>query len=214
MIEKENVQGYIDFEPNVPKKNGLLGFGWIMLIVCIPSALFGVYAEITKIIMLPLVIIMSLWIIYLLIKTDTKRLQYILFLGVASVFISVSFLIAAYKIASTVMRVSTAYILLIVLAFIIANVLGIFNTIRLIKKGHFKVKKNNGNPVVMIFAVGLLGLGSGKILIGKISQDTAVAILVIGLMFLGFLISIGTHNFLKYYYARKYRECKMTVSKT
>lgn len=208
MIEKENIQGYVNFESNIPKKNGLLSFLWIMFIVCVPSAAYGAYSDITKIVMLPLVIIMSLWIVYLLIKTDTKIIQFIFFLGVFSVFISVSFLIAAYKIAATEMRVPEAYVLLTIVAYVIANFIGILNTLRLIRNGHFKVKRKIENPMGIIFAAGLLGLGIGRVLLGKISKDTVVAILVIGLMFLGFLFSIGTHNFLKYYYAKKIQNIK------
>ncbi|MCX7745460.1 MAG: hypothetical protein N2645_01020 [Clostridia bacterium] len=204
MIERVNIQGYINFESNIPKKTGLLSFLWIMFIVCIPSAVFGVYSNITKIVMLPLVIIMSLWIIYLLIKTDTKKIQFIFFLGVFSVFISLSFLVAAYKIAATETRVSLTCVILTIVTYVIANFICVFNTLRLIKNGHFKEKRKVENPMGIIFAAGLLGLSLGRVLLGKTSQDTVVAILVIGLIFLGFLFSIGTHNFIKFYFAKKF----------
>jgi len=182
-----------------------LSFLWVMLVVCIPSAIFGVYSNITRIVMLPLVIIMSLWIVYLLLKTDTKKSQFVFFLGVFSVFISVSFLVAAYKIVATEIRISGIHILLIILAYVIVNILSIFNTLRLIKKRRFKVKGKNENLIGMIFASGLLGLSIGKVLMRKINQNTSVAILVIGLVFIGFLFSTGTNNFIKYYYIKKFR---------
>ena len=49
-------------------------------------------------------------------------------------------------------------ILLTLIAYAIANSVGIFNTLRLIKNGHFKVKRKIENPMGIIFATGLLGL--------------------------------------------------------
>lgn len=203
MIKEEDIQSYINYESNVPKRKGLWSFLWTMLIVCVPTAIFGTNSDITKVVLLPLVIILSFWIIYLLIKTETKKIQFVFFLGVYSVFISISFLIAAYKIAVTEMRVSMVYVLIIIMIYITTNMLGILNTLRLIKKGYFTGQRKTENSMGVIFAASFLGLGIGKMLIGKINQDTVVAILVILLIFLGFLFSTGSHNFIKYYFAKK-----------
>lgn len=204
-MNEAKIESYINMESNVQKKKGLLSFWWIMIIVCIPSAIFGEYADITKYIVLPLVVIMSLWIIYLLINTDSKKIQYILFLGIFSVFISISFLIAAYKIAVTETSVSFIYVFILILAYILSNIMGIVNTLRLIERGYFLTQRKMENPMGIIFAAGLLGLGIGRTLLGNTSQDIVVTVLVVGLIFLGFLFSMGSHNLLKYYLAKRYR---------
>ncbi|WP_291300777.1 hypothetical protein [Desulfosporosinus sp. BICA1-9] len=103
------------------------------------------------------------------------------------------------------MKVPSYYISLTMTAYLMINIVSILNTLRLIKRGYFKVKRKMENPMGIIFAAGILGLGIGRLLIGKVSQDLVVALLVIGLMFFGFLFSIGTHNILKYYYAKKFQ---------
>jgi len=205
MYDKVNIESYVNTESSIPKRNGLLSFWWLMLIVSIPSAVFGVYADITKIAILPLVAILSFWIIYLLVNADSKKMNYILFLGVFSIFISISFLIAAYKIAVIEINVSGNYVLLIIFVYFLSIILGILNTFRLIRKGYYKKQRKIENPIGMIFASGLFGLGIGRLLLAKISQDIVVAVLVIGLIFLGFLFSMGTHNLLKYYLAKKHK---------
>jgi hypothetical protein len=206
MIEKENVENYIKVESNIPMRKGLLSFLWIMLIVCVPSAIFGVYADVTKLIMLPLVLIISLWLIYLLIDTDNKKMQLTLFLGILSVFISVSFLIAAYKVASTEIKVPPSYVLLAITFYLIANIVSVLNTIRLIKNGYYNVQRKIENPMGIIFAAGVLGLGIGGVLIKKMDQVSVVAILVVGLIFLSFLFCIGIHNLLKYHFLKCFQK--------
>ncbi|MHB1484137.1 MAG: hypothetical protein ACYCYI_05690 [Saccharofermentanales bacterium] len=200
---ENNIESYINMETNIPKKKGLLSLWWIMLIVCIPSALFGAYSNISKPIMLPLIIIMSFWIIYLLINTESKKMQYILFLGIYSIFISISFLTASYKIAATKINVSVGYILIILFVYILTIFLSIFNTLRLIRKGYFQKQKKMDNPMGIIIASELFGLGVGRVLLNKINQDTVVAILAMVLILLGFLYLSGVHNILKFYFIRK-----------
>lgn len=208
MIKKENIRLYLDFETNIPKKSGLLSLLLIMMIVCVPASFFGVYSTVTKIVMLPLVMIMSIWIICLLVKTDTERLYYNLFQGIFSLFMSVSFLVLAYKIVAARINISETYIVLILILYVIMNLLNIFNTLRLIRKGYFNVKRKTKNPTGLIFAASLFGLVTGRVLIGGIRKETAAIILIIGLIFFGFLFSIGSNNLLKYYFARKYNVTK------
>ena len=120
-----------------------------------------------------------------------------------SIFVSTSFLIAAYKLAIVEMNVPVNYVILTIIVYIATNVGGILNTLRLVKKGYFRTQRKMENPMGIIFAMGLLGLGVGRLLLGKINQDTAVTILIIGLIFLGFLFSIGSHNILKYFLANR-----------
>lgn len=209
MIKIDNIQQYIGFETDYPKRSGLLGLLWIMLIVCIPVAFLGVYSIITKIVILPLMLAMIIWIVYLLDKTETKSVQYILFLGIFSVFMSVSFLVAAYKIASLTAEISVTYLVLIMAAYIFANLINIFITYRLIKKGYYNVKRKIKNPIGVIFAASIIGLATGKLFLNSgISQHLSARVMIICLVFLGLCFSFGTHNFLKYYFVKNYQSIK------
>lgn len=203
MDMEKNIDSYINNEAKTSKRKFLFGAWYFMLIVSLPSALFGEFADITKFVMIPFIVIMTFWIIYLFVEVEKKKRQFILFMGIYSVFISMSFLIAAYKMAATTINVSIGYILLILFAFILTIFLIIYNTLRLVRKGHYLEKEKAENPTGLIVASSLFGLGVGKILLNKISQDTVVALLVVIFLFLGFLFLSGVHNLLKYYFIRK-----------
>lgn len=100
-------------EPYIPEKKALWAFLGLMLLVCIPTALFGVYTDYTKPIILPLTAIFSGWALYLLFNEMARQNQINLFSGLFSGFISLSFLLAAYKIAATAFNVSWQLIALI-----------------------------------------------------------------------------------------------------
>ena len=68
IIENEKIEGYIKFNSNISGRKELLCYMWLMLVISIPSGCFGIYAEITKIIILPIVFIFSVWILYLFVK--------------------------------------------------------------------------------------------------------------------------------------------------
>lgn len=203
MIEIKNLQGYINIESAIPQKKGLLSFLYLMLIICVPTSIFGIYSNVTKIIMLPITVVMILWVLYLLIKKQKSKSQFILFQAIFSTFISLSLLIAAYKIASSELQVPIKLVVLIFLIYIIIILSGMLYTLRLIENGYFVVERKSENPMGVIVTSGFLGLGLGRILMFKTSEDTAVLVLILGIIFLGFLFSIGTHNYIKYYFIKK-----------
>ncbi|MDQ2088150.1 hypothetical protein RBH29_17125 [Herbivorax sp. ANBcel31] len=201
---EENIKSYVKFDSNIPKKKGLLSFIWLILIICIPTGIFGAYASITKNIILPLLTIIVLWAIYLLINTEQKN-QFILFLGVSSIFISISLLIATYKIVTIETEILLSHILIIMIIYVLLNITNTLNTLRLIKNGYFNVRKKSKNHLSIIFGAGLFGLVVGRILFTDLTQDTAVVVIAIIFIFLAFLFSTGTHNLLKYFFIKKYK---------
>lgn len=203
MITNEMLYGFLKLESINLKKRELLSFLWIMLILCVPTAIFGKYSNITKLIMLPIVALMSFWIVYFLISKEIKKTQAILFLASISTFLSISMLAAAYKITSSEMKVSAYIVLLILLLYILTVIMVNLNILRLIKKGHFLVENNNKSTGIIITA-SFMGLGIGRLFRGQnMSQDTVVLVLSFLLLILGFLFSMGTHNFMKYYFLKK-----------
>lgn len=202
---EENIKNYVKFDSNIPKKKGLLSFIWLILIICIPTGIFGAYASITKYIILPLLAIIVLWAIYLLINTEQKKIQFILFLGVSSIFISISLLLATYKIVTIETEILLSHILVIMSIYVLLNITNILNTLRLIKNGYFNVCKKSRNHLNIIFGAGLFGLVGGRILFTDVTQDMAVVVIAIIFIFLAFLFSTGTHNLLKYFFIKKYK---------
>lgn len=202
IIEQEKIKSYIEYESNVPKTKTLRASLIMMLMVCIPSALFGAHSDITSFTLIPLVIIFGIWAIYLLIDTNNKKVKFVLFLGTFSFFIAVTFLVAAYKFASTTSKVQSLYVILVFVLFIVVNVLNILNVLRLISKGYYQQKGKAENPMGLILAMAILGLSIGKTMVGRANQDVVVAILISIMLFMSFLYSIGMHNLLKYYYIR------------
>ncbi len=199
--EREKLLSYVNYEPRVTPKKTLVSCLTMLLLVSVPSSWFGVYSDITKVLILPSVLL-GIWILYLLIQRENTRKGYSLFLGTYSFFISTSFLVAAYKIVSTIMEVPVLYVTTILSTYILVNVLNVINVKRLIKKGYYLEQGRTENPLGIIFAMAILGLGIGKALIGNVSQDGVVFILAGCMLFFSFLYTIGTHNLLKFYYLK------------
>lgn len=209
-LEKEKVIKYIMYESSISVKRTLLSSFIMILIVSLPSAIFGVYANITKIIFLPLIIVFCIWIVYLLKNTKGKRKQYILFLGLVSFFISISFMILAFNFASTIMTVKLIYIIGVAFFYILANTFYILNVLRLIKKDYYQKQGKTESPYSIIFPMAILGLGIGKSLY-SVSQEKIVLIIVACMLFMAFLFSIGIHNLLRYYYIKIFDERLKTI---
>lgn len=203
MIEKENVEPFLINNSGISEKKSIQNFLTFILLICIPTALFGKYAEITKLIMLPIVIIMSLWGIYLIRQADKKRTECYLFFGISCVFLPLSLLLAAYKLALTEFIVPKIYILLISALFLIGNTLDILITLRLIKKGYFENRKTYKGLSQLSLTFGILGLLIARLTGKNTDQETAVSVVVACFLILGFLYSMGTQNFIKYYYSKK-----------
>ena len=201
-INQENVKEYINYESGVPTYKLLQSSLIMCCIIGIPSSLFGKYSNITKIILLPCIVIFCLWTIYQLIYKNINREHFILYLGVTSFFTSFLFMIAAYKFALMAYNVTIEHVLFIIIIFVIINSINILNVLRLIKKGYYKKKGRNENPSALFIAVSVCGLSMGKLFINT-KQENVIAILVSLLLFMAILFTTGTHNFLKYYYIKK-----------
>jgi len=202
-VDHEKVMNYINYETGVPMKKTLQSSLIMFCMVGIPSSLFGAYSNITRLVLLPLVIVLSFWALYLMVNTESKKDQFILFLGAFSLLTSLLFMIAAYKYALTIYKVTLFNILLIIALYIITNILNIFNVERLIKKGYYKKKGKNENLLALFIAMSVFGLSMGRML-NNASHEIVITILVSLLLFLAFLFTTGTHNFLKYYYIKRH----------
>ena len=202
-IVREKVNAYINYESHIPKKKTLQSSIIMLCMVGIPVSLYGAYSNITRLILLPFLLIFIFWAIYLLINTENKKAQFVLFLGGFSLIISLLFIIASYKFALLIYKVPMFYMLLIIILYIIANIINILNVQRLIKRGYYEKDSKNKKPTALFIAMSVFGLSMGNML-NNARQEVVIAILVSLLLFMAFIFTTGTHNFLKYYYVRTY----------
>lgn len=202
-VNKENVMEYINYESGAPAEKTLQSSLIMFLMVGIPTSLFGAYSNITRIVLLPWVIIFIIWATSLMVNKKYSKKQFILFLSAVSLLISFLFMIAAYKYALLAYDVTMFQIFIIVVLYVSTNVINIMNVLRLINKGYYKKKGKNENPLALIIAMSVLGLSMGRMLYNS-NQETVITILVSLLLFMSFLFTTGTHNFLKYYLIKRY----------
>lgn len=60
-IKIDDIKYFIRPEGQVSGREGILSFLFVMLIVCIPTAIFGLYFNITSVIRLPIIDLLILW---------------------------------------------------------------------------------------------------------------------------------------------------------
>ncbi|MTI47350.1 MAG: hypothetical protein FH761_05895 [Firmicutes bacterium] len=205
-LEIEKINGYIDINKiEVPNWKVLFSGYFFFLIISIPSALFGKMNVVTKPIMVAWTVIMGVWTLYLFFNKD-KIENYVLYLGVISIFISISSLVATYKIVSLIYEVEYYLVLLCGIIYLALIALNVWNTIRLIKNGYYSsTNQSTKNNYGLILATSVLGLGIGRAFLGNVGNEKAIIIIVSVLLFFAFIFLTGSHNILKYYYIHKYK---------
>lgn len=206
-VNPDNIMDYINYDTGIPKEKTLQSSLIMFGMLGIPCSLFGAYSNITRIILLPLIILLSLWAIYMMISKKSKKCSFILFLGVFSFFTSILFMISSYKIALLAYNVSHINIFQVILLYIVSAVLNILNVIRLIQKRYYSSKDKKGNLMPLFMATSILGLSMGK-MIKDVKTEVIIAIMVSMMLFMSFMALTGTHNFLKYYYVVKSNKSK------
>ena len=203
-LNNTDVKAYIRFESlNVSKRRILFSHIMINGLVSIPTALFGVYSNITKILIIPIIVLVAIWAVNLAFGIERKQKEFILFLGCNSLILSMTCLLAIYKILSTIIEVSTMAIIGVIVFYIIGLIINNLNVLRLIKKGYYHKNSNSGSAV-LIFPFAIFGLGIGKAMIGNIGQNGAVILIAFCLMFFAVVCMVGTHNLLKYMLIQKF----------
>ncbi|AIF49791.1 hypothetical protein [Pelosinus sp. UFO1] len=197
-LNSEDVKAYTDFEIiDLSKKKQIWSSFLFNLLIAIPTAFFGDYSDITRIVIPLIIIISAVWVVYLSFKIEKKRESFILYLGCNALFTSIICMLASYKILSTIIEVNNLVIVSVVALYIICLLLNVLNVLRLIRKGHYGKSSQKGSAALIIpFSV--LGLGIGKAMVGRIGNSGAVILLASCLMIFSFMYLIGTQNILKY----------------
>lgn len=208
MNDIQNIKAFVNMEYGVSERNGLLSFLYLLLLINIPTSIFGIYSNITKVTLLPLTILICIWDLTLLHKLKSKKKQYHLFQSTISIILSFSLLIAAYKVSSSEFYVSIIYVFIIICAFVFEIIFILCYYLYLIKKGYFINKKEQRYPSGVFVGMFIPILFSGKYFSDKINNNTAVVILTVCLLILSSLFIFGVQNILRFYYLMKYDSIK------
>jgi len=205
-LNNENVKAYTDFEIiDLSKKKQIWSNFLFNSLIAIPTAFYGEYSDITRIVIPLIIIIVAVWVLYLSFEIEKKRESFILYMGCIALVTSIICMLAIYKILSTIIEVSTMAIIGVIALYIIGLLLNLLNVLRLIRKGHYGKNSKKGS-VALIIPFSVLGLGIGKAMVGNIGQSGVVIVLASCLMIFAFAGMIGTQNILKYMLIRRFNK--------
>ncbi|SHJ80229.1 hypothetical protein SAMN02745751_03412 [Dethiosulfatibacter aminovorans DSM 17477] len=202
-LEIQKINGYIDLENiKVPNWKVLLSSYFFFMIISIPTALYGSMNELTNQMIGSWVIILGIWTLYFIFNKHDEN-SYVLYMGMISVFTSITALIATFEMLNLLIDVNYSLIIIVVLIYLGLLGVNIWNIIRLVKKGYFlDPQKSSRTNYGLILGTSVLGIGVARAFFGGVGNDKAIMIIVSVLVFFVLVFLSGTHNFLKYYYIR------------
>lgn len=205
-IKRDDIKYFIHRELVYPEKEIVRSSLIVMLIVCIPTAIFGAYSNITKIFMLPIILLFSIWAV-LLLRKAIDRSMFDLFSGLLTFFLSVSLLIGAYKeFSSSGQDISLRMIFFTLSLYLMCIILNITIAIQLIKKGYYKQdRKRKINVPLCVGLSTFVGISFGRTLLGSLDQKVDHLGTII-LLIASFFLAFGTSNILRYYLATKIKD--------
>ncbi|MFV0515839.1 MAG: hypothetical protein ACK5MV_00375 [Aminipila sp.] len=203
-IKKENIQYFINQESYYSPKTTIRKILPGLIIFCVPIAIFGAYSNITSVVMLPIIVVLCIGGIILL-KNPINQNKFNLFMGVSGLFLSLSTLILDYKFfGGDNSEVSLKITGLILGLYIICIAVYIIITIILIRKGYYNKQKKYKNVDWIISTIMIIGIVSGKEILGIIDRNILDNVILLFFIFLALMFGCaGTLGFLKYYLAKK-----------
>lgn len=207
-LKQEYIEDFINYPVGMAGKSilcrNILLFHFV---TTIPTAIFGSASGVTKIILLPLWIILSLWgfSLYAGAGIDKKVISYYLYIGCSSVFFSMVLLLAAYKVYLMISTVSPAIIICMIVAHIVIAVLISKRILHNIKNGAYTMSvssKPNNNMVLIIGIWALLVVA--RVFLGhfKNEQEIYVSLLTFLLVFYSYILLYGINFIFRYYFMR------------
>ena len=204
-IEIEKIQSYINYEAHIPEKKVIFAHSIFPLLPNLLSFYLKLQSQMTSVIMMSLVSVIGLWGIYLTLEYREIKQQEVLYLGVASVFMCISFLLMAYNLISKLTDIPYQYTIIMMILYFTLILGSILNVVRLIKKGYY-LKSHKTNKFANFSGVAMYApaLIFSRILAARAEQDTIILVLVTMCLILGLMISSRIHNLIKYFFMVKY----------
>ena len=203
-FDKENVEAFLKRFYSKQLETFMKPIMIFMLVVGIPTALFGIYNTITMIIMLPVIIAMIIWYIMLKIKKTVPVLISSKFISIAALIFSLSLMIGIYKILSLSTYLSSGYLFCGLLSNLIVAYLVALAILRAIRTGWYKGLDNK--PVkpytaLVSSAVGIIIIVN-RLWLRDLSQDIHNKIIMTASMLMAFIfIMISVSYYIIYYFA-------------
>ncbi|QIB70016.1 hypothetical protein Ami103574_12225 [Aminipila butyrica] len=204
-IQKDDIQYFINQESYSPPKKMIRSFLLLILILGMPTAIFGAYSNITSAVMLPIIMGICIWGI-LLLKNPINQNKLNLFLGASALSISLSTLILAYKTyaSNNNHEVPLQIICFILGVYIICIAVYITIIFQWIKKGHYRQQKKYKNVKWITSGIMIIMIVSGREILGAIDRNILDKAMLLMLILVAFTCAYGgTSCFLKYYLAKK-----------
>ena len=195
----EKIKSFVDYENGIPHKKSLRSTLVVNLAFGLPIAFLGKGSKFTTVLILPMALIFFIWCIYLFVKTDEKRKQFYLYMGLVSIYESIIYLLLSYKIASLVFNVSLFVIILVIFLYILFQVFNYFYNTRIIKKGYY-LKHKVGMGSIFGVSSAVLGMLIGKSFIATTSNNTCILITASAILVLVPIFGGMSINVLKYKY--------------
>jgi hypothetical protein len=210
-IEKlKIIEQYIDLVPPSVMKHQAFAFLIIPDLFLTLSVFVDPYVSIFAYVLLPLIIFINLWVLWIVINPVKRQVQHILFIGVYSAFSSLGMLLITEKFVYFTMGVRTPYYAIFSIG---GYVLVLFLLIRLHIKALYSgfymssnQKKSKLNKQLGgIGAFTSMGIVLGHIVVAKsASYNQSIAVLSGILFFLSIIFIMMMHNLHKYWLIRKF----------
>lgn len=203
-IKKNDIKYFIKLEEQVYTRESILSFLLLMLIVGIPTAVFGLYSNVTSLVMIPIMCVMCVWSFFLW-RNPTNYNQFNLYTGIIALFLSFSSLILAYRyLLSSGQQVSPKTLILVLGIYCICIFTNIMISIRFIHKGYYKQEKKyrqHSQVEHLIPIIGVVLVVSGRTVFARLDQNLLDYLIIIFLLISAFLLIFLIMNIFRYYLA-------------
>jgi len=121
-LTQDNVRAYIDCcNALILNKKIVGGYLFLCILFSVPTALFGIYAPVTTIIMLPILVAMTVWAGVCYFRRSDDPLAFTLYQGCVFTVTSLSSLLASYKFLSTIMVVPAIVLVSAFLVYLVGH---------------------------------------------------------------------------------------------
>lgn len=170
----------------------------LMLIWGLPTAIFGMNSNLSKLSMILIIITLSTWSIVLLRNPIVNHNQFNLHISVLFQFLSILSLIIGFRELSHTTQMSQIEICMIMALYLLCIALSMFIIIKLIKKEHYRTPNKTKKYEGITTSIGVMGVLFGRKIFGNANQGTLSYVMGIFFIVVGFYLALGTTNFLRY----------------
>ncbi len=204
-MTKEKIENFLNFRFVPLTKHSFITRILMFWIFNIPLYFFDQFCFITGIIFSVINIFNTVLFIKLAITIAESKIAKFLSEGIVSLYYSALCLIAGFIVLSIPNGYNYLLLLVLVLIYLLFIVLFFLTILKNIKKDIYNEKNlgAGGNIFIAPFAGGLLGISVGRFFVsGNSNQQLSFYILGACLLFIAYILTIGSMNFVRVYFLR------------